>query len=246
MDFPEHTIEAYLDGELSLADQAVFETALSSNPDLAHTVEEHKQLRGLMQQYQTDHSQRAKISNIYHRIKEEDTSTVRRFSRFWPILLAAASLAFLVWIFWPRQTYKYSPSELFAASFLPAPAPQKMSGDQDSSQQILALGHSAYSQQAYAQAIAYYQQVLPNGLLRSESAFFLAQSYLATQQYEQAAAALQWVDHRKQEAAWYGALAALAQGDIQAARELLKPLAAHPAYDYHQEAKELLEKMEGR
>ena len=242
-ELPEHIITAYLDGELPQEERDRFEAQLAEDPALAEAVAQQRQLRSLLSSYQADATEREQIRYLYHQLPTEEAGKTRRFP-LWQIGLAiAASIALLLWVFWPAPTASISTEALLAQSFSPAPAPERMGSTKGDMMEILAEAHQTYSETAYPQAIGLYQQVLQDSTYRPEAAFFLAQSYLATRQYEQAEAALQWVNNRTQEVIWFSALAKLGQEDIEGCKQLLNSLATNPSYDYHEEAKQLLEQL---
>ena len=244
MNTPEHTITAYLDGELPEADRAAFEAQLAADTALAEAVAQQRALRGLLGTYRQEQPQRAEIQQIYEEVKANSQGKVRRFPVRPALLLAVAAAVALLVMFWPASTPDtISPDALFTEVFQPAAARERMAIGADSARHALEQGHTSYGEADYEGAIRSYQTALADSSTRSQAAFFTAQAYLALRKYPEAAAALGQVTNRPQEVRWYNGLAALGQGDTAAVRRFLEPLAAEPTYDFHQEAKALLKRL---
>lgn len=241
MNTREYTITAYLDGSLTEADRTAFEAEMATDAALAAAVEEERTLRGLLGTYRAEQPEREAIQEIYAEVKAGGSGRIRRFPVQPAILLAVAAAVALLVMFWPgREPAAISAEELFAESFQPAAAPERMGQGTEAARIALEQGHISYGDSNYREAIPQYQLALTDSTTRSEAAFFISQAYLALGDYPAATAALAQVTDRVQAVRWYGALAALGQGDVAAVRRLLEPLAAEPTYDFHREAKALL------
>ncbi len=244
MNTREYTITAYLDGLLSEEERTAFEAEMAADAALAAAVDEERTLRGLLGAYRAEQPEREAIQDIYAEVKAGGSGRVRRFSVQPALLLAVAAAVVLLVMFWPGgEPATISAENLFAETFEPAAAPERMGQGTEEARIALAQGHISYGDSNYREAIPQYQLALTDSTTRSEAAFFISQAYLALGEYPAATAALAQVTDRVQAVRWYGALAALGQGDIAAVRRLLAPLAAEPSYDFHREAKALLERL---
>ena len=134
--------------------------------------------------------------------------------------------------------------QLFAAYFKPHPDVLTSRGANES---LLNEAMVAYESANYQRAESLFEQVLDEGE-SVEVRFYLAQTYLATGEYEparQLLVALQRTDRfsLKEASQWYLALAYLGQDDLESAVTLLQEIQASPNHAYGTQSMQLLKRI---
>ena len=184
------------------------------------------------------------LKGIHEEVIHQPAPTAKRRPLF-PILAAvAAVLLLLLMLPWLIDGDAQSPDELYAAYF----EHHLISlAQRDAVDPNLLTLEKLYNDKNYQDALDLFETYL-NGSIASNLLLGAGISYLETGQPEKARPLFNQIIDSKDfnyadQARWYGALAALKLNDATSAKSFLQPLVEDKSADHHEEAMELLRKL---
>ena len=236
-------IEEYLDGQLSAADRAAFESDLLTDPELADAHSILQEARGLLAEHWSNSQQEVALSKTLHTLGKRHFG--RHRSRWAPLRqagwwLLALAVALMLWLIWPRAEPKPSAPMLFARHFHPALDFSAARSEGEAPDQL----EQAYQQGDYARVLALITTQQSEKDSAAYNSFYflqLGQVLLLNHQPEAAQAALLKVQNGYvQQRQWYLAMSALAANDPASAQRILQGIAVEEG-PFQAEARVVLE-----
>jgi len=238
-------IEAYLNGELSAADNAAFEAEQAANPELRASVQLHRELAetfgGQDPEYEAVRAVVATVGAAASRPGARSGALVRRLPR-WAVGLAAAVLLAIGTFFLLRPKTEPHYDTLFAQYFQAYPA-DAFRGEEEDQASALVAAVVAYRAGDYATAARGFAAISP---LPKEWTFYHALALLGSGEGQAAADLLlplvedPGFANLRQPMQWYLAMAYLQAGAKNEAREQPKTIAEAAEHYRREAAREIL------
>lgn len=234
--------DRYYRGELSSDERREFERQMEQDAELKKKVLLHKDLlEGI--DYHFSQGLKSKLQQA-DQGSESVTKGVKH-RHLWKGLGVAASVLFLFLLGYLLLDQQASPEEVYQAYYQPYPNiinPVERSAGQ--TEDDLSTAMRAYEQGRYQDAIALFEQQFDE--LSPSYRFYLALSYLETDQNQQALKLLEEVEKIGDEtfylpSLWYQALANLAAGKTEEAQMVLQKLIHAGDNTYSSKAEEIVD-----
>ncbi|MBX2875565.1 MAG: hypothetical protein KTR30_25840 [Saprospiraceae bacterium] len=245
----EEKIDDFLLDRMSKTDRQAFEQELEKDGELASRLKVQEEVMGGLalvgkEQFKA-RLQRIKKETFAESNTQEVAKTGRPAWFWWLVGVMVVSLALL--FFWMlNKGGGEDPNVIYADMFevYDVPLVQRDTDDQQFIQQL----STYYKDGAYGEFIEGFTDRSREFGDHPELQLSLGISYLQTNQALEAAAVLTQLEESNypayhDHARWYRILAALQQGDVQKAKELLPPLLDNKEADHHIEAKELARRL---
>ncbi len=245
-----HTLQKYLDNELSEKELARFEQELSASPDLLVDLDLYKEVDEAVADTEVLDF-RAQLTNLREESRTSDTGRrVFRFTRPWHYA-ASAALALLVAIGLATVLGRpLSNNDLFAKYMKPYELVlTNRSSDDDATKFLMSKAGNFFLLGEYAKAIDCYDEVLDiSSDNKVEADFYTGISYMEIDQHQDASNSfIKVITHDDnlfiQQSEWYLAGCLLAMDETDRARRQLAMIASSSNHFYCKKAERILKRM---
>ncbi|MFK8009418.1 MAG: tetratricopeptide repeat protein [Saprospiraceae bacterium] len=242
-------IDDFILNKLSPQEKEDFRQQLLKNAELAQEVRKRELVRdGLEALGNQKMKDRIKVVRKEMLDQEKNDNPPKNQNRIIPLwIMAAAAIFILGFVGWQfLNPTEITPEEIFAESYQPYMEDFGSRGT-DMTKNYLQAG-TYYNERNYSAAIPLLQNILEAEPQNSEVELVLGDCLLSINKTEEAMVHFNSILARKTNlyndpAQWFLALSYLKQNEIEACKNALKNLIDNPRADYHEEAKELLSKL---
>ncbi len=244
---PEEKIDDFIMGLLNKEDDKLFRKRLQNEPALAEQVTLRREMISGLEAFGRK-DLKEELKGIHQEVVGRKEPIAKRRSLFPYIAAAASVLILLVALSWlmNRNTVQTT-QDLYASHF----EPYDISGvKRDGNEEAIIIMKQLYTDGKYSEVLPLLEAELEKPEAKfSELSMAIGISNLEQGQPEKAIKSFEKITLRgdstfANEVSWYTALAYLKLEDVEKAIALLDPLAKDTGADHHEEAKELLKKLE--
>ena len=244
-----HILQKYLDNELSEKELTRFEQELSASPDLMVDLDLYKEVDEAIADTEVLDF-RAQLNDLREETRRSETGKrVFRFTRPWHYA-ASAAVALLVAIGLATVLGRpLSNSDLFAKYMKPYELVlTNRSMDNQATTLLMNKAQEYFLNGEYEAAIDYFDELLEINSEKMEAAFYMGESYMEIEQYQEASESfIMVIEHDDnlyvQKAEWFLAGCLLAMDETEQARRKLAKIASSSNHYYADDAAKILKRM---